>query len=119
MTFSIEPARAGHWAHRAIRSVSPRSGRGWVRQGLVLAAALAAIGANAPAALAASDTVGANLPLLTSPFWQAYNNYLPQYAKQLGVDMLAPVNSPQVLHCGTSTGFSVSGAFTPLRSILV
>jgi ribose transport system substrate-binding protein len=33
------------------------------------------------------------LPLLTSPFWQSYNNYLPRYAKEMGIDILAPVNS--------------------------
>ncbi|WP_240766516.1 sugar ABC transporter substrate-binding protein [Paraburkholderia flava] len=37
--------------------------------------------------------VGLGLPLLTSPFWESYNNYLPKYAKQMGIDILAPVNS--------------------------
>lgn len=37
--------------------------------------------------------VGVGLPLLTSPFWQAYNNYVPQMAKQLGVNTLPTVNS--------------------------
>lgn len=37
--------------------------------------------------------VGVNLPLLTSPFWQSYNGYIPKMAKTLGVDILAPVNS--------------------------
>jgi ribose transport system substrate-binding protein len=37
--------------------------------------------------------VGVDLPLLTSPFWQAYNNYVPQMAKQQGVDILPAVNS--------------------------
>lgn len=37
--------------------------------------------------------VGLGLPLLTSPFWQSYNNYLGVYAKQMGIDILAPVNS--------------------------
>ncbi|HEV3422971.1 MAG TPA: sugar ABC transporter substrate-binding protein [Paraburkholderia sp.] len=43
----------------------------------------------------AADTgkVGLDLPLLTSPFWQSYNNYLPVYAKRMGIDILAPVNS--------------------------
>ncbi|QGZ64517.1 substrate-binding domain-containing protein [Paraburkholderia acidisoli] len=43
----------------------------------------------------AADTgkVGLGLPLLTSPFWQSYNNYLGVYAKQMGIDILAPVNS--------------------------
>ncbi|KAB2346477.1 sugar ABC transporter substrate-binding protein [Actinomadura rudentiformis] len=37
--------------------------------------------------------VGVGLPLLTSPFWQSYNNYVPQMAKQEGVDILPTVNS--------------------------
>ncbi|GAA2402557.1 sugar ABC transporter substrate-binding protein [Actinomadura vinacea] len=37
--------------------------------------------------------VGVGLPLLTSPFWQSYNNYVPQMAKQQGVDALPTVNS--------------------------
>ncbi|WP_433464233.1 sugar ABC transporter substrate-binding protein [Spirillospora sp. CA-128828] len=40
-----------------------------------------------------SGKVGVDLPLLTSPFWQAYNNYVPQMAKQQGVDILPTVNS--------------------------
>jgi len=40
-----------------------------------------------------SGKVGVGLPLLTSPFWQSYNNYVPQMAKQLGVDTLPTVNS--------------------------
>ncbi|GAA1569694.1 sugar ABC transporter substrate-binding protein [Actinomadura kijaniata] len=37
--------------------------------------------------------VGVGLPLLTSPFWQAYNNYVPTMAKEQGVDALPTVNS--------------------------
>ncbi|MEV5570109.1 sugar ABC transporter substrate-binding protein [Spirillospora sp. NPDC052269] len=37
--------------------------------------------------------VGVGLPLLTSPFWQSYNNYVPQMAKQEGVSILPTVNS--------------------------
>lgn len=104
MTSSIEPVDAGQWAVRAIRVVSavrdvrdagraaPHR-RALRRLAFACAATLGMLGALAPAAHAASDAIGANLPLLTSPFWQAYNNYLPQYAKQLGLDMLAPVNS--------------------------
>jgi len=101
----MKPANTGHWVVRAVRFVSKRSsapvrrggsaypakGQGR-RAAWMLAATLLAGGATG-AAHAASDAIGANLPLLTSPFWQAYNNYLPQYAKQLGLDMLAPVNS--------------------------
>ncbi|MGG1943465.1 sugar ABC transporter substrate-binding protein [Trinickia sp. NRRL B-1857] len=72
-------------------SASPAKGRAR-RAASILAVALVA-GSATGVANAASDAIGANLPLLTSPFWQAYNNYLPQYAKQLGLDMLAPVNS--------------------------
>jgi len=37
--------------------------------------------------------VGATVPLLTSPFWQAYNNYVPQMAKESGLDALPTVNA--------------------------
>jgi ribose transport system substrate-binding protein len=37
--------------------------------------------------------VGATVPLLTSPFWQAYNNYVPQMAKDAGLDALPTVNA--------------------------
>ncbi|TDC69354.1 sugar ABC transporter substrate-binding protein [Actinomadura sp. GC306] len=37
--------------------------------------------------------VGVGLPLLTSPFWQAYNNYVPQMAEEQGVETLPTVNS--------------------------
>ncbi|MDX3746757.1 sugar ABC transporter substrate-binding protein [Streptomyces sp. AK08-02] len=37
--------------------------------------------------------VGVILPLLTSPFWQAYNDYVPKMAKAEGVDTLKTVNS--------------------------
>jgi ribose transport system substrate-binding protein len=42
---------------------------------------------------AAEDRVGVDLPMLASPFWQAYNNYIAQYAKSSGVAIFAPVNS--------------------------
>lgn len=37
--------------------------------------------------------VGATVPLLTSPFWQAYNNYVPTMAKEEGLDVLPTVNA--------------------------
>lgn len=37
--------------------------------------------------------VGATVPMLTSPFWQAYNNYVPTMAKEAGVDAMATVNA--------------------------
>ena len=66
-----------------------------------VAAAIAAAGVVGVAGIAASGAaqaaeagkVGLGLPLLTSPFWQSYNNYLPKYAKEMGIDILAPVNS--------------------------
>ncbi|GHD74088.1 ABC transporter substrate-binding protein [Streptomyces mirabilis] len=41
----------------------------------------------------ASGEVGVVLPFLTSPFWQAYNHYVPQQAAAQGVDALPTVNS--------------------------
>ncbi|MFF7122597.1 substrate-binding domain-containing protein [Streptomyces sp. NPDC008240] len=40
-----------------------------------------------------SGRVGVILPLLTSPFWQSYNDYVPKMAKSEGVDALKTVNS--------------------------
>ncbi|MEU1195062.1 sugar ABC transporter substrate-binding protein [Streptomyces sp. NPDC005813] len=37
--------------------------------------------------------VGVILPLLTSPFWQSYNDYVPRMAKSEDVDALKTVNS--------------------------
>ncbi|MFD3513960.1 sugar ABC transporter substrate-binding protein [Streptomyces sp. NPDC058657] len=37
--------------------------------------------------------VGVILPLLTSPFWQSYNDYVPKMAKEEGVEALKTVNS--------------------------
>ncbi|MGW7203405.1 sugar ABC transporter substrate-binding protein [Streptomyces sp. NPDC054837] len=37
--------------------------------------------------------VGVILPLLTSPFWQSYNDYVPKMAKSEEVDALKTVNS--------------------------
>ncbi|MCX5562645.1 sugar ABC transporter substrate-binding protein [Streptomyces sp. NBC_00038] len=37
--------------------------------------------------------VGVILPLLTSPFWQSYNDYVPKMAESEGVDALKTVNS--------------------------
>ncbi|WP_158887777.1 sugar ABC transporter substrate-binding protein [Amycolatopsis anabasis] len=37
--------------------------------------------------------VGATVPLLTSPFWQSYNNYVPKMAQQQGVEALPTVNA--------------------------
>ncbi|AGK50387.1 MULTISPECIES: sugar ABC transporter substrate-binding protein [Burkholderia] len=66
----------------------------WINRGRALAGCVALAGAIA-AAPAGADTgkVGLDLPLLTSPFWQSYNNYLLHYAKDMQIDALAPVNS--------------------------
>ncbi|MET9452989.1 sugar ABC transporter substrate-binding protein [Streptomyces cinerochromogenes] len=37
--------------------------------------------------------VGVILPLLTSPFWQSYNDYVPKMARSEGVEVLKTVNS--------------------------
>lgn len=108
MTFSKEPARvrqngAGGFdalcadmglasGDRIGRSVRRRM-RASAQQTMLASLVVAAFGIASNSAYAADARVGANLPLLTSPFWQAYNNYLPKYAKELGLDMLAPVNS--------------------------
>ncbi|MFC0695625.1 sugar ABC transporter substrate-binding protein [Paraburkholderia humisilvae] len=57
------------------------------------AACVAGLAASGAAQAADAGKVGLGLPLLTSPFWQSYNNYLPKYAKEMGIDILAPVNS--------------------------
>ncbi|MGW1610524.1 sugar ABC transporter substrate-binding protein [Streptomyces sp. NPDC002285] len=40
-----------------------------------------------------SGKVGVILPLLTSPFWQSYNDYVPKMADSEGVEALKTVNS--------------------------
>jgi ribose transport system substrate-binding protein len=59
----------------------------------VAAACMAGLVTSGTARAAESGKIGLDLPLLTSPFWQSYNNYLPVYAKQSGLNILAPVNS--------------------------
>ncbi|MGP8303013.1 sugar ABC transporter substrate-binding protein [Streptomyces inhibens] len=77
------------------------------RSGAIRAAALAACAALALSACGSTKDTGASgggagdkggkvgviLPLLTSPFWQAYNDYVPKMAKSQGVDALKSVNS--------------------------
>ena len=73
----------------------PHAARRFIQKTLFTSVAVACV---AGAALAGSaqaaeaGKVGLGLPLLTSPFWQSYNNYLPKYAKAMGIDILAPVN---------------------------
>jgi simple sugar transport system substrate-binding protein/ribose transport system substrate-binding protein len=66
----------------------------------VLAAGIAACGdddegssSSGGEAKKVSGKVGVELPLLTSPFWQSYNNYVPQMARSAGVEILPPVNA--------------------------
>ncbi|MFI9245228.1 sugar ABC transporter substrate-binding protein [Streptomyces sp. NPDC053086] len=57
---------------------------------------LAACGSTKDTAAAGSGgtgKVGVILPLLTSPFWQSYNDYVPRTAKSEGVEALKTVNS--------------------------
>lgn len=57
---------------------------------------LAACGSTKDTASAGSGgtgKVGVILPLLTSPFWQSYNDYVPKMAKSEGVEALKTVNS--------------------------
>lgn len=62
----------------------------------VLAVSIAGCGTTSDNGAAKSHKVGKTgvvLPMLTSPFWQAYNNYVPKKAKALGVPTLPTVNS--------------------------
>jgi len=61
--------------------------------GVLIAVGAVAGGFSTAANAADAGKVGLDLPLLTSPFWQAYNNYLTQYAKTMDISILAPVNS--------------------------
>ncbi|HEY3596748.1 MAG TPA: sugar ABC transporter substrate-binding protein [Paraburkholderia sp.] len=73
-----------------------RTARRFIQSALSVSVAAAWLaGSTMSGAAMAADTgkVGLGLPLLTSPFWQSYNNYLPKYAKEMGIDILAPVNS--------------------------
>ncbi|MFE9450804.1 sugar ABC transporter substrate-binding protein [Streptomyces sp. NPDC006739] len=50
-------------------------------------------GASGGARGGGTGEVGVVLPLLTSPFWQSYNDYVPKMAKSEGVRTLKTVNS--------------------------
>lgn len=60
---------------------------------LLIGSALTALTLNGAVMAEDAGPVGVNIPLLTSPFWQAYQAYLPKYAAELGINMLEPVNS--------------------------
>lgn len=82
---------SGHQLAR--RSTPSRQARTFARTFCAVAACVATLAVPAASRAADLGKVGLGLPLLTSPFWQSYNNYLSVYAKQMGVDILAPVNS--------------------------
>ncbi len=82
---------SGH--QEARRSIPSRQARVFAKTFCAVAACVATLAAPAASRAADLGKVGLGLPLLTSPFWQSYNNYLSVYAKQMGVDILAPVNS--------------------------
>jgi ribose transport system substrate-binding protein len=83
---------------------NPRNGQTGTRKVRAVVAAscaalvLAACGSTKDNASSAEEgggdgKVGVILPLLTSPFWQSYNDYVPRMAKSEGVDALKTVNS--------------------------
>ncbi|MEU6597484.1 sugar ABC transporter substrate-binding protein [Streptomyces flaveolus] len=69
--------------------------------------------------------VGVILPLLTSPFWQSYNDYVPKMAKSEGVEVLKTVNSnsdpsQQITDIGNELNQGVKGlVVAPLDSAAV
>ncbi|MFL9876271.1 sugar ABC transporter substrate-binding protein [Paraburkholderia megapolitana] len=81
MTFAKGPRTARRSALRTVLSAG------------LAAACVASFAASGAAQAAEIGKVGLGLPLLTSPFWESYNKYLPKYAKEMGIDILAPVNS--------------------------
>ena len=42
---------------------------------------------------ASGITIGVDFPRADTDFWTSYNAYVPQFADQLGVDLLPPTNS--------------------------
>jgi ribose transport system substrate-binding protein len=80
---------------RRITSRAVRTAAAAVCAALVLAACGSTEDTGASSAGGGDGTgkVGVILPLLTSPFWQSYNDYVPKMAKSEGVDALKTVNS--------------------------
>jgi len=70
----------------------------------------------------AQGKVGVDLPLLISPFWQAYANYIPVYAKQLGMPIFQSLNSnadtaQQITDVNTLLNLGATGlVISPLES---
>ena len=69
--------------------------------------------------------IGATVPLLTSPFWQAYNNYVPQMAEAADLDVLPTVNADgdtqkQITDINNLLNQNISGLLvTPLDSAAI
>ncbi|MEV5171300.1 sugar ABC transporter substrate-binding protein [Streptomyces flaveolus] len=89
---------------------------------------LAACGSTKDTASAGSGgtgKVGVILPLLTSPFWQSYNDYVPEMAKSEGVEVLKTVNSnsdpsQQITDIGNELNQGVKGlVVAPLDSAAI
>ncbi|MEU2715385.1 sugar ABC transporter substrate-binding protein [Streptomyces sp. NPDC007205] len=89
---------------------------------------LAACGSTKDTASAGSGgtgRVGVILPLLTSPFWQSYNDYVPKMAASEGVEVLKTVNSnsdpsQQITDIGNELNQGVKGlVVAPLDSAAV
>ncbi|TDV27760.1 monosaccharide ABC transporter substrate-binding protein (CUT2 family) [Paraburkholderia caballeronis] len=95
MAFASGPFTARRFTGTAARAARQAAARAaGAAKGFGIAAACAvALASSGAAGAAESGKVGLGLPLLTSPFWQSYNNYLTVYAKEMGIDILAPVNS--------------------------
>ncbi|MFI9833060.1 sugar ABC transporter substrate-binding protein [Streptomyces sp. NPDC051913] len=82
-------------------------------------------GGSTTAAGDGNGKVGVILPLLTSPFWQSYNDYVPKMAKSEGVDALKTVNSnsdpsQQITDINTELNQGVEGlVVAPLDSAAI
>ncbi|KAA2262391.1 sugar ABC transporter substrate-binding protein [Solihabitans fulvus] len=63
---------------------------------LALTGTLAACGggaSNSAGNSGGAGPIGVDFPRADSDFWNSYNKYIPQYAKDLGVDLMSPTNS--------------------------
>jgi ribose transport system substrate-binding protein len=107
--------RSGAWAaaggsvvvHRT-SAVTSIQGDSMLQRSIVIGAGLLVLGlAAAGCSSKSADTtstggtggsseggkVGVSLPLLTSPFWTAYKDYIPRFASSTSVDLLQPINA--------------------------
>ncbi|WPO69605.1 sugar ABC transporter substrate-binding protein [Streptomyces sp. KN37] len=92
-------------ARRTVRNRPGRAGTSRTARAAAAAAACASLSLVLAACGSTKDTaapggagggegeVGVILPLLTSPFWQSYNDYVPKMAKSEDVDARKTVNS--------------------------